>query len=346
MWPVYGPDELAAVEEVIRSGKTNYWTGKQGKALEAEYAEHLGVNHCVALANGTVALQVALQSFGITGEVIVPARTFFGTAAAVVNAGCVPVVCDIDPVTNCMTPDTIADKLSPMTEAIIPVHLGGWPCDMPAIMELAHKHGLIVIEDCAQAHGGSIDGRMLGSFGHGAAFSFCQDKLIPAGEGGLFATDDTQAYESAWSMKDHGKRFGTQAGKGFSFVHDSFGTNWRMTEVSAALARVGLAKLERRRLDRIVKAMDIKHSLLGLIDVPYVDGHALYRLYARHPKRDELLDIDGVAYGSSPAIYREAAFGSHAPLPNAEALMADSFCFLLDGDASRTAEEVRGRICG
>lgn len=154
-WPVFEPDEIQAVTQVLQSGKVNYWTGNEAREFEREYAEYLGVKHAIALHNGTLALELALHAFGIgqDDEVITTTRTFIASASAAVMRGCVPVIAEVDPVTQNITADTIRPLITDKTRAIIPVHLAGWPCDMDPIMELAREHDLIVIEDCAQAHG-------------------------------------------------------------------------------------------------------------------------------------------------------------------------------------------------
>ena len=187
-WPYFAPDEIEAATAVLASGKVNYWTGEEGRHFEREYADYVGTKYAVALANGTVALELALYSLGIGqgDEVIIPSRTFIATASCAVMRGAVPVIADIDPVSGNLTAETIAPLLTPRTKAIIAVHLAGWPCDMDPIMELARKHGIKVIEDCAQAHGANYKGRQVGSIGDVGAFSFCQDKILSTGgEGGL-----------------------------------------------------------------------------------------------------------------------------------------------------------------
>lgn len=252
-WPAPGAVEIEAVSEVLRSGRINYWTGSQGRLLESEYAAHLGRSHAIALTNGTVALELALRAFliGPGDEVIVPSRTFIATAGAVVAVGARPVIADIDPDSGTMTAETVAAVLTHRTKAIIPVHMGGWPANMTAIAELAATRDLVVIEDCAQAHGASLGGRPAGALAsHAAAFSFCQDKIIPAGEGGLLVLDDDEAYQRAWAYKEHGKSLplveaaaAAPDTTSYRWLVEEFGTNWRMSELVAAVARVGLSRL-------------------------------------------------------------------------------------------------------
>lgn len=332
-WPHYAPDEIEAVTRVLASGRVNYWTGQECVRFEAAYAQHAGVRHAIALANGTLALELALYALGIGpgDEVVVPSRTFIASASCVVARGATPVVADIDPVSQNLTADTIRAVLTPRTRAIVAVHLGGWPCDMDAIMALAREQGLYVVEDCAQAHGARYRGRPVGSFGDLAAFSFCQDKIISTGgEGGMLLTNQTEWWEKAWAYKDHGKSydavFRREHAPGFRWLHESFGSNWRMTEMQAAIGLLQLDKLEdwvatRRRLAVLLAE--------GLADIPGLRltpespdiVHAYYRYYAfLEPAmlRDgwdqtrivAAIQAEGVPcfVGSCSEIYREKAF--------------------------------------
>jgi len=249
-WPSFTEEEVDAVARVIRSNRVNYWTGTECRSFETEFAAWCGSRHAVALANGTLALDVALHALGIGkgDEVVVTPRTFIASVSCVVNAGATPVFADVDPRSGNLSADTIERVLTPRTRAVICVHLAGWPCDMGPIMALAGRHGLKVIEDCAQAHGARYKGRSVGSIGHVGAWSFCQDKIMTTGgEGGMVTTNDESLWRSMWSYKDHGKSYGAvyerQHPPGFRWVHDSFGTNWRMLEVQAAIGRIQLRRM-------------------------------------------------------------------------------------------------------
>jgi dTDP-4-amino-4,6-dideoxygalactose transaminase len=251
-WPQFDHDEVAAVERILRSGKVNYWTGDEGRLFEEEYARYAGVKHAVALANGTVALELALRVLGIGpgDEVVTAARTFIASASCAVAVGARPVIADVDPDSGTLTADTIRAVLTPHTKAIIVVHLGGWPCDMDPILDLANTHDVRVIEDCAQAHGARYRGRPVGSMGDIGAFSFCQDKIMSTGgEGGMITLNSTPMWEQAWAYKDHGKSYDAVYRKvhqpGFRWLHESFGSNWRLTEIQSAIGRLQLAKLDR-----------------------------------------------------------------------------------------------------
>jgi dTDP-4-amino-4,6-dideoxygalactose transaminase len=290
-WPHFDEEQVEAVARVLRSGRVNYWTGQEGRLFEREFAEACGARHAIALANGTVALELALHVLGIGrgDEVVVTPRSFVASAGTVVLRGATPVFADVDAASQAITAETIERVISPRTKAIIAVHLAGWPCEMGPIMELARSRGLKVIEDCAQAHGATYNGRPVGSLGDLAAFSFCQDKIMTTGgEGGILLTDDEDLHRQAWSYKDHGKAYEAAhqpaAGPGFRWLHETFGTNWRMTEVQAVLGRLQLGRLpqwvERRR--RHAATLESAFSAMPALRVtrpPNHIGHAYYKYY-------------------------------------------------------------------
>jgi dTDP-4-amino-4,6-dideoxygalactose transaminase len=353
-WPFYAEDEIAATVEVLRSGKVNQWTGNKVAAFETAYTELLDNGRAIALANGSLALELALRALriGPGDEVIVTPRTFVASAFCVQLVGATPVFADVDRDSGNITPESIRAVLTSKTRAIVPVHLGGWPCDMPGIMALAREHGLLVIEDCAQAHGAEIDGKPVGSFGDAAAFSFCQDKIIStAGEGGMVVLRDEDAYEWAWSFKDHGKDRRRATSKpdrpGFRWLHDRIGTNWRMIEIEAAVGLLQLGKLKDWRATRTRNAAiwaDALGAIPGLrvpLPRPGVTG-AFYKFYVyldrssseNEALRDSILAAAAergirVFSGSCSEVYREAAFaGMDIPtLPMAHELGGSSLMF-------------------
>jgi dTDP-4-amino-4,6-dideoxygalactose transaminase len=343
-WPVYAQDEIDAVVDVLRSGQVNQWTGRRVMEFERAAGKAFGREYCVAVANGTVALELALRALGIGpgDEVIVSARSFVASATCVDLVGAVPVFADIDPDSQCITAATIAEKLTARTRAIIPVHLNGWPCEMAPIMELAERHDLRVIEDCAQSTGAAVDGRPAGSFGDAATFSFCQDKIITTGgEGGLVLFAQEPAYQFAWSYKDHGKSrskmFRQDHSPGYRWVHDGAGTNWRMTELQAAIGLCQLTKLSRWLDIRLANARRMAAMLAAFpsVSVPWPRAGVLpafYRLACRIRtnslaagwNRDRImvrLNDAGVAcsVGSCPEIYREGVYAERASDPCASA---------------------------
>jgi dTDP-4-amino-4,6-dideoxygalactose transaminase len=290
-WPYVAADEIEAASRVLQSGKVNYWTGDEGRQFEKEFAAQAGCKHAVVLANGTVALELALYALGIGpgDEVIVPSRTFIATASCVVMRGATPVLADVDSHSQNLTADTVRPLLTPRTKAIIPVHLAGWPCEMDPILDLARQHGIKVIEDCAQAHGATYKGRPVGSLSDIAAFSFCQDKIMTTGgEGGMITTNNQELWDRAWSFKDHGKSYDAVYNRshapGFRWLHESFGTNWRLTEVQSALGRVLLRKLPelvqtRRRHAEILTQQFEEHGALRVTRPPDHIAHSYYKYY-------------------------------------------------------------------
>ncbi|MDH5216590.1 MAG: DegT/DnrJ/EryC1/StrS family aminotransferase, partial [Gammaproteobacteria bacterium] len=292
MWPTYCEEEIQAVEKVLRSGRVNYWTGENGKKFECEFAAKFQCEFGVALANGTVALDAALYSLdiGISDEVIVTSRTFIASASAVVLRGAKPVFADVDLESQNITPQSIEPLISKNTKAIITVHLAGWPCEMLEIMDLAKTHGLFVIEDCAQAHGAVIHNQPIGSWGDVSVFSFCQDKIMSTGgEGGMLLTKSRHLWEKVWSYKDHGKNFdkisnpGTDKGH-FRWLHDSFGTNFRMTELQAAIGRIQLGylpkwlEIRKQNAEYMASCLEDVEALRVPMPPDYVE-HANYKFY-------------------------------------------------------------------
>lgn len=290
-WPSFTEEEANAVRDVILSNKVNYWTGQQCREFEKEFASWSGCAYAVALTNGTVALDLAFKALGIGAgdEVVVTSRTFLASVSSIVNTGATPVFADVAPDSQNITAETIAAVLTPRTRAIVCVHLAGWPCDMDPIMALAEKHGLKVIEDCAQAHGAKYKGRPVGSIGHVGAWSFCQDKIMTTGgEGGMVTTNDRDLWSSMWSYKDHGKSWDAvyerQHAPGFRWLHESFGTNWRMMEVQGVIGRIQLKRMAQwhdARLANARRIWDVAEQLAGL-RVPAVPQdclHAAYKCY-------------------------------------------------------------------
>ena len=358
-WPCYGTDEIEAVSSVLVSGRVNYWTGEECRKFEREFAEYCVMPYGISLMNGTVALELALYSLGIGAgdEVITSPRTFIASASCIVARGARPVLADVDPVSQNITASSIEAVLTPRTRAIIVIHLAGWPCDMDPIMELVRARGLKLIEDCAQAHGATYKGRPVGSYGDAAAFSFCQDKIISTGgEGGMLLLRDDAAWKRAWSYKDHGKDWYAVHRRdhqpGFRWLHTSFGTNWRMTELQAIIGRRQLSKLPtwlalRQRNASILEAGLADIPGLRLTPVPTYISHARYRYYAfvkleslrpgwTRERIVEAINAEGVPcfVGSCGEIYREQAFvnaglAPERPLPRARMLGETSLAFLV-----------------
>jgi hypothetical protein len=343
---------------VLRSGRVNYWTGEEGRRFEEEFARAVGCHYGVALANGSVALEAALRAVGVGpgDDVVVTCRSFVASASSVVLVGARPIFADVDPESQNITAATVRKVLTPKTRALIAVHLAGWPCDMDPLMELAKEHRLAIIEDCAQAHGATYRGRPVGSLGHVAAWSFCQDKIMTTGgEGGMVTTNDETISKHVWSYKDHGKSYdavhASSRGTGFR-LHESFGTNWRMTEMQAALGRVMLQKLTRwvearRRNAEILTRGFRELAALRVTEPPSHVAHSYYKYWAfvrperlrRGWGRDEVVAAVNDAgvpclAGNSQEIYREHAFvearlGPRERLPVAARLGETSLMFMV-----------------
>lgn len=291
-WPVFDEEQIAAATAVLQSGKVNYWTGGEGRAFEKEFADWCGAKHGIAVSNGTVSLELILRGLRLKpgDEVITTPRTFVASSSAFVLHGVKPIFADIDRDSGNITPQSVEPLIGPNTRAIVPVHLGGWPCDMEGFRSLADHHRLAIIEDCAQAHGAKIGEKHVGSWSEATSWSFCQDKIMTTGgEGGMVTTDNEELYKRMWSLKDHGKGYDAVHHRkhpiGFRWLHELWGTNWRLTEVQSALGRVQLKKMADWHAQRAANAglyIDRLQCVPGLrVPVPG-DGftHAWYRLYA------------------------------------------------------------------
>ncbi|MCW5632672.1 MAG: DegT/DnrJ/EryC1/StrS aminotransferase family protein [Rubrivivax sp.] len=377
-WPAYTAEEIHAVARVLASGRVNYWTGQECRAFEREFAAWCGVPHAVALANGTLALDAALRALDIGpgDDVIVTPRSFMASASCVVNAGARPVFADVDRDSGNLTADTVRAALTPATKAVLLVHLAGWPCEMEGpdgqggLVALARERGLKLIEDCAQAHGARCRGTSVGTFGDIGAWSFCQDKIITTGgEGGMVTTRDRALWSRIWSLKDHGKSFEAVHERahapGFRWLHESFGHNWRMIEVQAAIGRLQLARMaawsaRRRAIAGRIAAACRAFDALRVPGVPAHLEHAYYRFYAYvRPERLEagwsrdrvveavLAERVPLYHGSCSEIYLEKAFDGTGwrpaeRLPVARELGETSLMFLVH--PTLTDEEV-DRTC-
>lgn len=358
-WPSFTAEESQAVQKVLLSNKVNYWTGQECREFEKEFTGWVDSRYAVALANGTLALDVALKALGIGpgDEVVVTPRTFIASISCVVNAGAIPVFADVELDSGNISATTIAKVLTPRTRAVICVHLAGWPCDMDPIMALAEQHGLKVIEDCAQAHGAIYKGRSVGSIGHVGAWSFCQDKIMTTGgEGGMVTTNDEALWRTMWSFKDHGKSYAAvyerEHAPGFRWLHESFGTNWRMLEMQAVIGRLQLQRMAgwtdlRTRYAEQIWATCQPYAALRVPKLPGDLKHAHYKcyVYVRSEKLAEGWDRDRIVMeinaqgvpcyqGSCSEVYLEKAFDGTGwrpveRLPNAKKLGETSLMFLV-----------------
>jgi len=358
-WPSFTQEEADAVQCILLSNKVNYWTGNECREFEKEFALWSDVKHAVALGNGTLALDVAFKALNIGNgdEVIVTSRTFIASISSIVNSGSVPVFADVDLDTQNITPESIRSVITNKTKAIVCVHLAGWPCEMDAIMEIANEFNLYVIEDCAQAHGAKYKGISVGSIGHIGCWSFCQDKIMTTGgEGGMVTTNDEFLWRKMWEYKDHGKSYEAiyerEHPNGFRWLHESFGTNWRMTEMQAAIGRVQLKRMFNWHANRINNAEKIWNTAKQCegLRVPSIlkhIEHAVYKCYVfvRLDKLDKdwcrdriIREINALGVpcysGSCSEVYLEKAFDNTGfrpkeRLPNAKELGESSLTFLV-----------------
>jgi dTDP-4-amino-4,6-dideoxygalactose transaminase len=359
-WPLFSQEEADAISNVLLSNKVNYRTsGDKGRAFENAFAKWCGARHGLAVANGTLALEMCLKALGIGrgDEVIVTPRTFLASASSILISGATPVFADVDPDSQNITPETVSRVLSSRTRAILCVHLAGWPCDMDGFVALAKDHNLFLIEDCAQAHGAQWHGRSVGTFGHMNAWSFCQDKIMTtAGEGGMVTTDDDTLYESGWSMRDHGKARAAVEAKnpppGFRWLHESLGSNWRMLEVQSAVGLIQLGRMDDWQSKRAENAHQIMQagetcSALRVPRLPNHVRHAWYKAYLFvRPEalktgwsRDRIMHemtARGVPcfQGSCSEVYKEKLFDHYpgrpdVPLPVAAELGETSLMLLV-----------------
>ena len=365
-WPCFSQEEAEAVSNVLLSNKVNYWTGEEGRNFEREFASWCDTKYSVALANGTVALELALKALdiGVGDEVIVTPRSFIASVSCVVSVGAKPIFADVDLNSGNICHLSIERLINKKTKAIICVHLAGFPCEMDEIINLSLEKNLYVIEDCAQAHGAKYKGRPVGSIGHIGCWSFCQDKIMTTGgEGGMITTNDESLWRKVWSMKDHGKSiksvYETQHPPGYRWLHDSFGSNFRMTEMQASIGRIQLKRIVEWKNQRSKNAnllIDVLNKFKSLIRVPKVKNtfdHAYYKLnvyvnnngLAKNWDRDRIseeINRMGVPCfsGSCSEIYLEKAFDNYfrpnEPLKNAKELGSTSLMFLVHPTLSKS----------
>lgn len=358
-WPSFTQEEADAVARVLLSNRVNYWTGNEGRDFEKEFAAWCGAEYAIALANGTLALDAALKALGIGhgDEVVVTSRTFLASVSSIVNSGAKPVFADVDRDSQNITSNSVRDVITKNTKAIVCVHLAGWPCEMDEMMALADEFNLYVIEDCAQAHGAKYKGRSVGAIGHIGCWSFCQDKIMTTGgEGGMVTTNDRSLWSKMWSYKDHGKSWEAVYERshppGFRWLHDSFGTNWRMTEMQAAIGRIQLGRMEQWHDCRLSNAHMIWQAAtklpgLRVPDIPDYIEHAAYKCYVfvepgelregwdRDRIMGEILGLGVPCFsGSCSEVYLEKAFDGtgfrpEKSLPVAQELGETALMFLV-----------------
>ncbi len=359
-WPTFSKKELNVIEKIITSGKVNYWTNNYGKDFEKNFSNFFSCKHAIAVANGSVALDIALEALEIKAgdEVIVTPRSYIASASCIVKIGAKPIFADIDLESQNITADSIEQKITKKTKAVICVHLGGWPCDMNKILNISKKYKISIIEDCSQSHGAEINGEKVGSFGHISTFSFCNDKIISTlGEGGMLLTNKKKLWRKMWSIKEHGKNYKKFNKKIynnlFKWQVDSIGSNYRLTEIQSAVGDIQLKRLEntlkirKRNANKLRKACE-KFDSIRVPLVPNNIKHAYYRFYiflkveklkkswTRNKIIKKINDLGVPCFtGSCPEIYREKVFidkklSPKKRLSNAQDIGETSLAFLVD----------------
>ena len=344
-YPYFDRYSIKQVKKVLESGRVNYWTGNECKDFEKEFSNYHKVKYSLSVSNGSVALEMALKALNLKKKdsVIVTPRSFVISASCVINLGLKPIFADVDENGN-LSIEGIKKAYNKNVKAIIVVHLNGLSCDLDPIIKFVKKNKIFLIEDCSQAHGATYKGKKVGSFGNISTWSFCQDKIMSTGgEGGMISTNNRKLWLKLWSLKDHGKNFKSVFYKkhktGFRWLHDDFGSNYRMTEMQAAIGRQQLKSLDeqikKRNLiaDLYFKGLKdyyLKYDILKKPDLKIQNYsskqdtiynrqhiHAFYRLNLfinkNKIKQNKLIQqlqknkID-CGVGSCPEIYREKIF--------------------------------------
>ena len=325
------------IQEVLASGQLTL--GKYGAEFEKEFAKQCGVRHAIAVNSGTSSLEIMFRSLGVAGKkVIVPTNTFFATAAAVVHAGGIPILTDMDPESFALDPETVKKNLLPGTVGIVVVHIGGIiSAQMPALLELAKENGLWLVEDAAHAHGSSLGNTGAGAFGNGGSFIFYPTKVMTSGEGGMIVTNDDRLAEESRIYRDQGKKSFTEN------VHVRMGYNWRMSEPHAIIGLKHLQRLPGMIADRQTIAGIYDEELRGFnnLDTLCIPQNGVCNYYkyiaVLKEKRDrkELKKILREQYGVSLAgevyeepLHKQPVFAEYAsgPLPISEDLCARHIC--------------------
>ena len=288
-WPLLSDDDIAAVADVLRSGRLTQLTGGAVAAFEEAFAAWHGVKHCVATSSGTTAIHTALAALGVGpgDEVIVPAHTFIASATPVLHQRAAPVFADIDEHTYCISPESVAERITQRTKAIVAVHLNGHPADLDALLSLAQPRGIAVIEDAAQAHGALYKGRKVGAIGTVGCFSFWEDKIMTSGgEGGAVITNDDALAERMRRIRHHGEGPSPGAQTGGrpperQYLHLELGYNYRLTSMQAATGLVQLKRLDEYLGARRRNAAYLSERLgeLNTVEPPFVAEYAVHSYY-------------------------------------------------------------------
>jgi dTDP-4-amino-4,6-dideoxygalactose transaminase len=355
MWPEYSEKEIEGVSEILKTGRVNQWTGDYVREFEKKFSKYFDVNYSIAINNGTSALELCLKVLNLNDndEVIVTPRSFVASVSCILINRLKPVFADVDLNSQNITLQNIKNVITDKTRAVICVHLNGFPCEIEEIYSYCKENNIYVIEDCAQSHGAKYNGKYLGSFGDINAWSFCQDKIMSTGgEGGMITTNNKDLFEKAWSFKDHGKDINLYYNRPitnqFSFVHNSVGSNYRMTEIQAYIGLIQLDYLEtwiqhRRELSSIYNN---KFKNLNNIRLQYENENTLCSYYKYYffvkdiSIRQYIIDEISrnnikVYYGSCGELYKEKCINQNIICHNSKILHETSIVLLVDPSYSK-----------
>ena len=361
-WPNYDGNILSKISKLLQSGKTNYLVGKEGLLFEKNFSKFYKIKFANAVANASLGLELSLLSLNLNkgDEVIVTPRSYHSSVSCVIRAGLTPVFADVDRQTMNICPKSIRKNISKKTKAIICVHLYGMPCEMNDIIKLSKEYKINVIEDCSQAHGSKIGRKYVGSFGDISVFSYCQDKIISTGgEGGMIATNNKKLNDRIWSLKEIGKNKDkffkiNSLSNDFPYVHDTIGTNARITEIQSCIGNYQLKQLKsyiraRNENAKIFfnKLKNCKHLIIPNHNSQITHSYYRYTVIISNEKLSRSilmknLKKKGVAcnVGGCPTIYNEKYFVEKFNVniknyPNAEYLKNRTLSFLVDQTISK-----------
>ncbi len=283
VWPQFSKSEIKLVNKILKSGKVNYWTGEYGRKLESSFSKLVNKKYSLAISNATIGLEYSLSSLNLknTDEVLVTPRSYFSSASCILKVNAMPVFCDVEIDSQNISVESIKNNINKNTKAIIVVHLGGNPANITEIKKIALKNNITLIEDCSQAHGAKYKGKIVGSFGDIAIWSFCNDKIISSGgEGGIICLNNKKLYDKLWCYRDIGKNrrkfLKIKSKFYFQWLHDEIGTNFRMTELQSALALSQLKNLDKTIKKRKFIADSYINSLKNIFWLKYLKDDNMY----------------------------------------------------------------------
>lgn len=354
-WPSYSLKEANDVKQAIIKSNLNYWTGKETLKFEKKFSNFFGLKYALAISNASTGLDIAIKALNIqkNDEVIVSPKSYYSSVSCIIKNKAKPIFIDVNLNSHCFDENKIEEKITNKTKLILCVHLGGFPCNMKKIKKIAKKYNLFILEDCSQAHGAMIGNKFVGTFGDISVWSFCNDKIISTGEGGVISSNKKKLFKKIWSLKENGRDYDAVYSKkhkfGYKWIHNHLGYNYRMTEMQAILGLNQLNKLNKNISIRnyfyqqIIKNYE-NFEAVKFQKIPKSYTNSFYRLYAivnlnfikSEWDRDRLikyLNKIGIDcnVGSCSELYKEKGikkyFKNNHILPNAEILSKNSIAF-------------------